>query len=180
MPDRTQFNYAQRWRIEHLRERGTLKKQKRGVISLIFIGFLMVALLALPWAWQYKLKYDLKIVEQRIESYQEVRDIYQKMESLKGRVMSMNDFLRMAEANSKSPRVVLAQINSLLPPGTSVTSFSLQADNSVQLRLVLPGPVDVVKLWKNFRDSGLFEEFDLKTISLTDQVKNLNLSFRIK
>lgn len=180
MKERTQFNYAQRWRIEHSKEKRTSKKRKRGILSFVLLSLFGAALLALPWIWQFKLHYQLGKVEERIISYREVADTLGEIEMHKAEIARMDNFIKTAEGRSKNPRAIRTQIDNLLPAGTTVTSFTLQADNSVQLGLVLAGPADVAQLWTKFRDSGLFTDFDLPTVSLTDEVKNLNLTLKIK
>ena len=180
MKERTQFNYAQRWKIEHSREKRTLNKRKRGILSFVLLSLFGAALLALPWVWQLKLHYQLGKVEEKIVSYREVDATLQEIEMYKAEINKMDNFIRTAEGRTKNPKAIRTQIDSLLPAGTTVTFFTLQADNSVQLGLVLAGPGDVAQLWTKFRDSGLFVDFDLTTVSLTDEVKNLDLTLKMK
>jgi hypothetical protein len=180
MKERTQFNYAQRWRIEHSSRRQAQKKRKLGILASAFLLFLLAVLLALPWIWQYKLKYDLSKVEKRIEYYHEVEITLQELESLQAEIARMESFLNTAKAKAKNPEAILGQITDLLPAGTEVTSYALGADYFVQINLVLAGPLDVAELWKKFRDSGLFLDFDLNSVSLTDEVKTLSLNLKMK
>jgi Tfp pilus assembly protein PilN len=180
MKERKQFNYAHRWKIELGNDKQTLEKKKRRIIIPTVVSLLLVALLILPWTLQLKYKYELEKVEESIEYYAETAVTLGKVEELEAEVARMGTFIKITEEKSKKPRQVLVQINKLLPAGTTVSSFSLQADNSVQLGLVLSSPVDVARLWTNFRDSGLFIDFDIKAVSLTDDVQKLNLNLKLK
>jgi len=180
MKERTQFNYAQRWRIEHSSHKRAAQKRKRGIVVLAMLCIVTVAILALPWAWQFMLKYRLVNIEKQIDYYHEVAVTLEDISRLKGEAARMNSFLEVAQQNSKKPREVLSQVSKLLPAGTTVTSFALQADNSIQIGVVLSGPVDLARLWINFRDSGLFTDFDMNTVSLKNDVQKLNLTLKMK
>lgn len=180
MKERTQFNYAQRWQIEHSSHKRAAQKRNKGIVIVTMLSIVTLVILALPWAWQFMLKYRLDTIEKKIVYYQEVAVTLQEIDRLKSEIGGMNSFLDTVQKNSKKPREVLAKITQLLPAGASVTSFSLQADNSVQIGVVLPGPVDLARLWINFRDSGLFTDFDINAVSLTDEVQRLNLTLKLK
>lgn len=180
MKERKQFNYAQRWMLEHSKEKNISKKRKRSIFFLSVLSFLLVAVLASPWLWQIKMSYELKNIEESIKNYNEVANTLKDIEKLNSKVTGMNRFVKTTEEHSKNPRAILSLITELLPAGTSVTSFSLQADKSVQIGIVVPGAVDVAKLWINFRDSGLFVNFDFQTVSLTDNTQNLSLTLKLK
>ncbi|NLI91835.1 MAG: hypothetical protein GX434_06380 [Peptococcaceae bacterium] len=180
MKERAQFNYAQRWRIEQSGNKRLTQKRKKSIFAFTLISFLVVALLASPWVWQFILNYQLDKIEQSITAYHDVAVTMEDVDRLKGEIARMNSFLAISQGKSKKPREVLTQINKLLPTGTTVTSFSLQADNSVQINVDVPGPVDLAKFWMNFRDSGLFTDFDMKTVSLTDEVQHLSLTLKLK
>ncbi|RNC29308.1 MAG: hypothetical protein AWM53_00661 [Candidatus Dichloromethanomonas elyunquensis] len=180
MKEKKQFNYAQRWRIEHSGINRSTHKRKTSIYFLTLIGVFVAALLASPWIWQFILTYQLNTIEQKIAVYHDVASTLEEVDSVKDEITKMNNFLGIAQTKSKKPWEVLTQINRLLPSGTVVTSFSLQADNSIQINVDVPGPVDLAKFWMNFRDSGLFTDFDMKTVSLTDQVQHLSLTLELK
>ncbi|HHV63656.1 MAG TPA: hypothetical protein GXX46_01045 [Peptococcaceae bacterium] len=179
MKERTQLNYAQRWRIEQSGKRQASQKRRLGNIFFAMLLILVILVGVFPWLWQYKLQHDLVKVEGRIKDYHEVEAVLLELERLQAEIAGMESFLRSAEARAKDPQIVLEQITALLPAGTVITSYNLNADYSVQIGLVLPGPVDVAKLWASFRDSGLFVDFDLNSVSLTDEVKTLNLTLKM-
>jgi Tfp pilus assembly protein PilN len=180
MKEKKHLNYAHRWKMKLGNDRRTLGGKKRGRIIATVLSLLLLVLLTLPWTLQLKYKYELKKVEKSIEYYADTAVILQEVEELESKVARMSAFRKIAEEKSKNPQQVLRQINNLLPAQTTVSSFSLQADNSVSLGLALAGPVDVAKLWMNFRDSGLFVDFDLTAVSLTDDVQRLNLTLKLK
>lgn len=180
MKERTQFNYAQRWRLEQNLTKQATRKRKIGILTVVLAGLFVLAILASPWLWQYKLRFDLSTTEKEIGNYQEVAAALQQLDVMQAEVAAMEGFLHTVENSSKDPRDVNAQIRSLLPAGATITSFSLQADYSVQVGLLLPGALDVAQLWMNFRDSGLFEDFDIDDVSLDDGTKNLTLTIKMK
>lgn len=180
MKERTQFNYAQRWRIEQDSNQRTLKDHKSGIAAFMIVGLLLVALLAFPWIWQIVLQNKLNTIEESIGNYQEAEVALQEIERLEAEVAKLDILLKTAEESPKNLRTILPQVRKLLPDGATITSFSLQAENSIQLGLELPGSVDVARLWVSFRDSGLFADFDLKTVSLTEESQNLNLTLKMK
>ena len=180
MKERTQFNYAQRWKIEQNLTKQATRKRKKGILTLVLAGLFALAILISPWLWQFKLRFDLSKTEEKISDYQEIAAAIQELESIQAEVAGMEDFLTTVSNSSKDPRSVNTQIRSLLPTGVTMTSFSLQADHSIQVGLVLPGAVDVARVWMNFRDSGLFEDFDLDDVSLADGTQNLSLTLKMK
>jgi hypothetical protein len=180
MKERIQFNYAQRWKAEQSgRKRMNTKKQKDFLLGGL-CGLLAAALLASPWIWQEILHYRLAKIEQSIAVYHEVAATLNEVDGLQAQISGMNSFRQTAGTQSKKPRDVLTKIEKLLPAGATVNTFSLQADNSVQIGLEVKGPTDLAKLWMNFRDSGLFTDFDMKSVSLTDEVQHLSLTLKLK
>lgn len=180
MKERTQFNYAQRWKIEHSSHNRAKRKRNRGILTLTIVSVLVIAVLVSPWVWQSMLHYKLDQVDENIKVYHEVAATVEKIEELKAKEMRLDHFLQTIEENSKNPRRVISEITKLMPQGTIVNSYTLQADNTVQIGLVLLGPIDVAKLWINFRDSGLFVDFDLMNVSLADDKQNLSLTLSLK
>jgi len=179
MKERSQFNYAQRWRISNSGNERATQKRIRGFVMFSLIGFLVVGLFAVPWIWQFALRHELEQVEAKIAYYHDVEITLAEIGQLEAQLAQMNNFLGLTAEKSKNPREVITQMRTLLPAGTTITSFSLQADYSVQLGVFLPGPIDLAKLWINLRDSGLFTDFDMNTVSLTDEEKRLNLTLKL-
>jgi len=149
--------------------------------AFVFLGgLLLVAFVLSPWLWQIKLQYSLNQIESNIKDYQDVAGICAEISQLQTQASNMNNFRQMLETKKKDPRVIMNNIRKLLPAGATIMSFSLQADNSVQINITVAGPVDLAKLWVSFRDSGMFEGFDMCAVSLADQVQTLNLSLKLK
>ena len=180
MKERMQFNYAQRWRIEHSGSKQSTQKQARSAIVLTLFSLILFSVLAFPWIWQFVLDHNLKKTEERIVNYHEVAVTLEKIDRLKKEIEGKNNFLQVVKGKAKDPRDVLSQISTLLPTGITVTSFDLQSDNKVQIELVIPGPVDLAKLWINFLDSEMFTDFDLKSVSLVDQAQTQKVTFKMK
>lgn len=180
MKERVYFNYAERWRLRFDIEHYHRRKRRKSLAVVVTACITVALLFALPWLWQFKLDYDLLKTEESILSYSEVATVLQELDMLKTEIAIMEDFLQTTEEQSKNPRIVLEQVRELLPEGTTISSFSLQTDNSLQLGMTLLGPPEVASLWINLRNSGLFEDFDIKTVSLVDQTQSINLSLKFK
>lgn len=180
MKERVQLNFAERWRITFEQDKIRRRQHRVRIAAAVFVALGLLVLGGIPWLWQLKLGLDLTALERSISEYSEVSATLQEIEQLKAEIDRKEAFFNMLEKNSKKPQLVLKKIESLLPPGATIGSFSLQADNSVQISVTLPGPVDTARLWINLCDSGLFEEFDFKTVSLTDRVQSLDLSLKLK
>lgn len=180
MKEKRQLNYAQRWRIELYGSKCIDKINKRKIFALVLFGILFFTLLTLPWVWEYKLKYDIDKAEKSVSLYDEANRIIHEKETLEADLSKFLSFLNAAEKNSKNPKEVFMQIKKLLPAEAKINSFSFQTDYSVQISLILNGPADVADLWVNFRDSGLFVDFDMETVSLIDNNQNLNLTLKLK
>ncbi len=180
MKERVYFNYAERWKLRFDIEHYHRRKRRKSFAVVVTACLAVTLIFALPWVWQFKLDYDLRKTEESIVSYSEVATVLQELDMLKTEIAIMENFLQTAEDQSKNPRVVLEQVEKLLPEGTTIGSFSLQADNSLQLGMTLLGPPEVASLWINLRNSGLFEDFDIKTVSLVDQTQSINLTLKFK
>jgi len=179
MKDRTEFNYAQRWK-------NTIIGESRSFpciwirVLLFCAGLLIVAFVAFPWVWQHKLDKELKALEQRLADYQDVALARNEVQQLEAQIAAMDLFVKMVEGKAKNPRLVIDKVTKLLPKETKVTSFSLGSDNTVQMNITVSGPVDLARLWTAFNNSGIFETLDLSTVSLVDEVQTLNLALKLK
>lgn len=180
MKDRRYFNYAERWKLRFDTEHYYRKKRRKSLAMVVTACLAIVFVFALPWLWQIKLDNDLRITEEKIVSYSEVANVLQELDRLNKDIAVMEKFLQTTQENSKNPRIVLEQVSKLLPEGTTIGSFSLQADNSLQLGMTLLGPPEVASLWINLRNSGMFEDFDIKSVSLVDESQSINLTLKIK
>ena len=179
MKERIAFNYAQRWKIAQ-QSASRLSGGKRINVPLL-IGFLAIAAFVLsPWIAQYWMQHNLSMIERNISDYEDVAAVTLQVSELQSQVSDMNGFLQTLESKKKDPQGIINQITKLLPAGAELTSFSLEVDNAVQMTVVVDGPVDLAKLWVSFRDSGMFEGFDINSVSLIDEKQTLDLSFTLK
>ena len=81
----------------------------------------------------------------------------------------------------RDPKPVLDRLQQLLPLGTTVKSFSLQADNSLKINVSVSTTADVLRLYTSLRDSGMFEKVDdIQTVSLQDKVQDLSFTLKLK
>ena len=180
MKEKNVFNYAERWKLRFDSDYYHRRKRSKKTAIYITAGIALVILFALPWIWQYKLNSDLTKIQERIIAYNEVQIVLQELDELRTDIGKMEEFLRITEESSKNPRDTLEQLKGLLPEGTEIGAFSLQADYSIQVGMVLLGPPEVAELWVNLVNSGLYEEFDMQTVSLVDQPQSINLTLKLK
>ena len=180
MKEKRYFNYTQRWKLRFDDGYYHGKKRRKTMAIMIAASAAVIIIFALPWLWQFKLNYDLKKTEQNIIAYREVATVREELDRLKADISQMENFLHTTEERSKDPKATLEQLVKLLPEGTQVGAFSLQADHSIQVGLVLRGPQEVARLWINIRNSGLYEGFDMQSVSLVDQSQSINLTLKLK
>lgn len=180
MKEKKYFNYNERWKLKFDSEHHYREKRSKTIAFFVTACIAITFLFTLPWIWQYKLSIDLGKTEERIIAYNEVEKVIQEQDRLQADIAKMESFLRTIEDRSKDPRATLEQLEKLLPVGTHVRAFSLLADHSIQIGLVLSGPPEVAKLWVNLRNSGLYEDFDFPSVSLADQSQSIDLTLKLK
>jgi type IV pilus assembly protein PilN len=99
---------------------------------------------------------------------------------MKEQARNQKKVIDLIEKSTRDPGPVLDKLQKLLPQGTTVKSFSLQADNSVALSVTIPTPVDVARLWTSLRDSGMFLNVDMQTLSLQDKAQDFSFALKFK
>lgn len=180
MREKKEFNFAQQW-IEGLaRETGRPKKWKTtsllwGLVSLLLIGVVGSA----PWVWEYKLKQDITLVEQQISVLGEITNQVKQLNDLKAQAEAQQKLLDLMKKSTREPGPILENLKKTLPIGTVVNTFSLQ-ENTLNISVSVPSPVDVARLWVSLRESGMFQEVDIQPVSLQDKVQTLNFNLKLK
>lgn len=180
MKEKTSFNFARRWEEELYRATRTRAEKRQRTVVMILLAALLAGLLASPWAWAYKLSYDTTKLEEQIAALGKIDEEVQRRDALQAQVQSQEQVQDLVANNTQDPAIVLAQLAEYLPAGTTVTNFSLRADNSFTVGLTLPTPVDVARLWVSLEESGLYEGVNIQTVSLEDKSQTLNLYLKLK
>jgi len=179
MRDKRQFDFVRRWELaERKHTTGRLTPKKTGLV--IFGLFLLCGLGALPWTWAYKQEIDLQKVNDQIKALSAIDIQVNKLAVLRGQINSQQQLLREIQSGTADPGPVLDKLRALLPAGTTVTTFSMQADKSVTLEVNVPTPVDVARLLTSIQSSGYFLGSDIKTVSLQDKSQSLALALKLK
>jgi Tfp pilus assembly protein PilN len=180
MQERRQLNFAQRWK------QGLTKPNKLALrkARLILAGFSVVLAIGLlgsaPWIYHYKLSWDLGAVNQQIQDLKAIDDQVQQQETLKTQIAAQEKMLDIMKNQVRNPSEVLELLRRELPIGAVVNNIALNADNTVNVALSLPGPIDVARLWASLAQSQAFEPVDLQKISLLDQEQSLSLQLKLK
>ena len=180
MREKREFNFADRWVSELVRETRDPLKWKMQVVLWGSISLLLLCILGgTPWIWEYKVRLDIAKVEQQISSLGEIANQVKRVEDLKNQAEVQRKLLDLMQKSTRDPAPILEKLKKTLPVGTVVNTFSLQA-NDLTLGVSVPTPVDVARLWISLRDTGLFQEVDIKTVSLQDKVQTLNFKLKFK
>ncbi|MHB8124019.1 MAG: hypothetical protein ACYDEJ_00015 [Desulfitobacteriaceae bacterium] len=182
MRRKNEFNFAIAW--ETLLEKEALGGKKlfktRDIITIICVALLIGVVACLPWLWDYKLGYDLGKTNQSIAKLNDIDNKVKKLNALKNQVQNLKNVLDLTVKNTHDPAPVLEKVRLLLPIGTTVRSFALQADNTLTIAVSIPTPVDAARLWTSFLDSGLFQNVEFQSVLLQDKVQDFNLSLKLK
>ena len=180
MRGKIEFNFAQRWLESLARETSNHSKLKFKIITWGIGSLLILGVIGrTPWLWDYKVSRDIALVEEKISSLREIANQVSQLKSLKAEVEGEQQTLNLIQKTTHDPGPILEKLKSMLPVGTVVNSFSLQ-ENNVALSVSVPTPVDVARLWVSLRDSGMFQEVDIQTVSLQDKVQSLNFNLMLK
>ncbi|MHB1653751.1 MAG: PilN domain-containing protein [Desulfitobacteriaceae bacterium] len=180
MHEKREFNFAGRWEQRHSKPSNDLLGGHGKVIVWSVGGILLAGALAIsPWAWEYKQTMDLDGVNQDIAQLKNVEILWQKANTLKKQVQDQKQLFELVQKDNHDPGPLLEKLRQLLPPGTVVNSFLLQAD-SLSLGVTIPTPVDVARLWISLRDSKLFQKVEIQSVSLQDKAQTLNLNLKLK
>lgn len=180
MREKKEFNFAQQWIDGLARQTGRRQKWKTssllwGLGGLILLGVLGSA----PWVWDYKLKQDITLVEQQISALGEITNQVKQLNKLKAQAEEQQKLLDLMKKSTREPGPILENLKKTLPIGTVVNTFSLQ-ENTLNISVTFPSPVDVARLWVSLRESGMFQEVDNQPVSLQDKVQTLNFSLELK
>lgn len=180
MREKKEFNFAQRWVDGLARETQNPNSWKTkamlwGTVSLIFLGVLGSA----PWLWEYKVKQDITLIEQQIASLGEIPKQVNQLKALQVQAKGQQQLLDLMQKSTRDPGPILEKLKKTLPIGTVVNTFSMQ-ENALTMGVSVPTPVDVARLWISMRDSGMFQEVDIQTVSLQDKAQTLNFNLKLK
>ena len=180
MREKREFNFAQQWEAGLARETQNPHYWKTKVLiwgtgSLIFLGGLGSG----PWIWEYKVKRDIALVEQQISPLGDIAKQVDRIKTLTAQAEEQQQMLNLMQKNTRDPELVLEELKKALPLGTIVNTFSLQ-EGALTMGVSVPTPVDVARLWVSLRDSGMFQEVDIQTVSLQDKVQTLNFNLKLK
>jgi len=178
MREKRQFDFVRRWEVANRQRTG---RDRRSKVSMFVLGACVLGLgAAAPWLWAYKQELELRAVEQRIAALSAIDSQLAKLQALHSEITSQQQILDQIRSKTTDPAPVLDRLRTLLPVGTAVTSFSMQADKSVTLVVSVPTPVDVARLLTSIQGSGWFQGADIKTVSLQDKSQSLSLNLKLK
>ncbi|OLN32231.1 PilN domain-containing protein [Desulfosporosinus metallidurans] len=180
MREKREFNFAQQWEAGLAREIQNPHSWKTkavlwGTVSVMLLGVLG----SVPWIWEYKVKRDIALVEQQSSSLGDIAKQVNQLKVLKAQTEGQQQLLNLMQKNTRDPGPILDELKRTLPMGTIVNTFSLQ-ENVLTMGVSVPTPVDVARLWVSLRDSGMFQEVDIQTVSLQDKEQTLNFNLKLK
>jgi len=180
MREKKEFNFAQRWIDELSRENQSPSVLKSQVFTWIIGSLLLLGVVgSTPWLWEYKVRRDIRLVEDKISNLREIANQVNEMKALKTKAEGQEQLQSLMQNSTHDPAPILDKLKSILPVGSIVNSFSLQ-ENTVTLSISVPTPVDVARLWTSLRDSGMFQMVDMPTVLLQDQAQTLNFNLTLK
>ena len=182
MRRKNNFNFTLVWENKLKKEAsgGNFQLKAKNIVTLVSVAIVIILIGSLPWIWNYKLGYDLAKIHQRIIGLNDIDKQVQSLNSLKKQVQNLKNVIDLTGKSTRDPGPILEKLRLLLPMGTTIKSFSLQADNSLSLSVSIPTPVDVARLWTSLLNSNLFQNVDIQTVSLIDQSQDFNLSLKFK
>ncbi|GAB6155365.1 hypothetical protein JCM17380_41160 [Desulfosporosinus burensis] len=180
MREKKEFNFAQRWVDGLARESESPTKWKKRALLWGTGSLLILAVVgSAPWLWEYKVKRDITLVEQQISALGEIPNQVKQLRALKVQAEGQQQLLDLMQKSTRDPGPILEKLKNTLPIGTVVNTFSLQ-ENTLTMGVSVPTPVDVARLWVSLRDSGMFQEVDIQTVSLQDKAQTLNFNLKLK
>ena len=180
MREKREFNFAQRWIDGLARESESPTKWKKRAM-LWGTGSLLILIVvgSAPWLWEYKVKRDITLVEQQISALGETPNQFNRLKALKVQAEGQQQLLDLMQKSTRDPGPILEKLKKTLPIGTVVNTFSLQ-ENALTMGVSVPTPVDVARLWVSLRDSGMFQDVEIQTVSLQDKAQTLNFNLKLK
>jgi Tfp pilus assembly protein PilN len=180
MQEKLQFNFAERWQLKLAKPAEEQKKRNKlmavGVAGVLFVGGLGI----IPWVWEYTLNQDIAKVNNQIQTMKQVDIQVKQLKNLKARVNNQKQLITLMKQSTNDPEPILNKIRALLPTGSLVNSFVLTAEKTINISITVKGPVEVTRLWVNFRDSGMFKNVDMQTVSLQDKAQSVNFILNLK
>ncbi|GAB6171439.1 hypothetical protein JCM15765_09170 [Paradesulfitobacterium aromaticivorans] len=182
MREKIEFDFLSAWERQQARAAGKrISRLSPLAMAALIVGTLIILVGAgAPWLWEYKLDQELAGVNQKLSGLSRLESKVQQLTALQARKNKEEQLQAAVKQNTKDPGPLLAKLSQLLPTGAKVSSFSLQGDNTVNLSVTVPTPVDVARLWSSLRDSGLFQDVDIKSVSLEDKEQQLALTLKLK
>lgn len=182
MQQKTEFNFLLAWQKQQALASGKRISQTSTLMMVALVtGFLFIlGGASAPWLWEYHLTRQLNALNAQIAGMANVETKVQQLTSLQTQKKKEEQLEADIKKNTQDPGPVLDQLSKLLPTGTKVNAFSMPGDNTFNVNVTVLTPVDVARLWSSLRDSGLFENVDIKTVSLEDKEQQLALTLKLK
>jgi len=180
MKEKREFNFAQRWVDKLARDNESPTRWKNQAITWGIAGLLLLGVIgSTPWLWEYKLRKDINLVENEIFLLRDIANQVKQLKALKAKEEEQHQLQNLVQTSTHDPSPILEKLKNTLPVGAVVNLFSLQ-ETTVTFSVSVPTPVDVARLWVSLRDSGMFQEVDIQTVSLQDKVQTLNFNLKLK
>lgn len=180
MREKTQLNFAQRWQMKIDAPKKAKVQKKIRILTWVFLGVLIIVLGSSPWIYKYKLGMDIALVNQEIETLQELDFKVYERDGLQTKVSILEDTLGIIEENRMDPSEVLNRLQEYLPAGAVVNSFDMKKDKTLTASITFISPLDVTFFWSMMNNSEYFTTEDLQTVSLEDKAQTVNMVFRVK
>lgn len=178
MKEKREFNFARRWQQAQAKQAAPTSALPLGMIAWGIGGTVIVlAIAGAPWIWEYKLAHDLVNLNRGTPALRSVEIQVQKVNELKSKIQSSQQFLDLIKKENHDPIEVLNKLKLLLPVDTVINAFSYAGD-TITIAVSIPMPIDVARFWVSLRDSGIFQNVDIQSVSLVDKVQNLTLSLK--
>lgn len=180
MKEKREFNFAQCWVDTLARESESPSRLKTQALTWGLAGLLFLGVVGgTPWLWEYKVGRDIRLAEGKVSSLAEIANQVRRLKALQAKAEGQQQLLDSIKNSTRDPAPILEKLKNILPVGSVVNTFSWQ-ENALTLSISVPTPVDVARLWVSLRDSGMFQEVDIQTVSLQDKAQTLNFNLTLK
>lgn len=182
MRQKTEFNFLLAWQKQQALASGKRISQTTPLMKVALVTGVLFILggAGAPWLWEYHLNRQLNALNVQIAGMSNVETKVQKLTALQTQKKKEEQLAADVKKNTLDPGPVLDKLSKLLPTGTKVNAFSMPGDNTVNVNATVLTPVDAARLWSSLRDSGLFENVDMKSVSLEDKEQQLALTLKLK
>ena len=180
MRERKQLNFAQRWRAKLKEPKQASIRRTKHILVGVGIGIVIAAVGSLPWIYEWRLAGKLQYLNEQITALQELDMQVHQLETLQGYVQSQEQLLELVDKQKKDPSEVLNRLQEHLPTGSTLESFTLNPDQSVEVSIIFLSPVDVAGFWSIMKESEYFETEDIASISLEDKEQTVAMKFNLK